>query len=281
MHHPTEPTNLINEMADLLSADDDAQFASLFPLLKQQVKATSFSLIACIGRQSPVVVQCYAEDPLLQKRLTAYRSGYYRLDPFYHLFQRRHKEGVYALYSIAPESFEENEYFTSFMRTFRLGDEINVLTWLCDESALLISIGRPAGVHRFSESDVAFVRSFEPIFSAIAKRLWIRSSQVTSRVAPDSSSFHVQLQAALGSFGSSVLTPREKDVLDCFLQGHTVKLAARRLGVSPGTVRTHRHSIYGKLAVRTQSELFALLLESLKRLDSIGHGDPCCVRELT
>lgn len=51
------------------------------------------------------------------------------------------------------------------------------------------------------------------------------------------------------------LTPKEKEVLECIVQGQTNESAATRLGISINTVDTHLKSIYTKLDVHTRSAL--------------------------
>jgi DNA-binding NarL/FixJ family response regulator len=53
------------------------------------------------------------------------------------------------------------------------------------------------------------------------------------------------------------LTAREKDVLRCLVQGMTYGDAAKRLGVSLDTVRTHVRSMYQKLQVHSVGEAVA------------------------
>lgn len=58
-----------------------------------------------------------------------------------------------------------------------------------------------------------------------------------------------------------LLSPRELEVLHPFMEGRRVASIARLLNISPHTVRNHLQSIYGKLGVRSQSEL----IEKLRR----------------
>ncbi len=59
-----------------------------------------------------------------------------------------------------------------------------------------------------------------------------------------------------------LLTARERQVLDELLTGFRVSTIARRLFISPHTVRNHLKSIFSKLQVRSQAEL----VETLKPL---------------
>lgn len=58
----------------------------------------------------------------------------------------------------------------------------------------------------------------------------------------------------------AALTPREEQLVDELLDGYRVSTIARRLGISPHTVRRHLKSIFLKLEVGSQAEL----LEKLK-----------------
>jgi len=56
-----------------------------------------------------------------------------------------------------------------------------------------------------------------------------------------------------------LLSPRELEVLQPFMEGRRVAKIARRLSISPHTVRNHLQSIYRKLGVRSQAELIEKL----------------------
>ena len=53
--------------------------------------------------------------------------------------------------------------------------------------------------------------------------------------------------AAVRSLG---LSPREIEILEALAAGHSNKEIARRLGISPNTVKTHLAHVYEKLAVQ-------------------------------
>ncbi len=50
------------------------------------------------------------------------------------------------------------------------------------------------------------------------------------------------------------LTPRERDVLSCLVQGMSYKAVARGLGISIDTVRSHIRAVYRKLQVNNVAE---------------------------
>ncbi|HWK71835.1 response regulator transcription factor [Pollutimonas sp. M17] len=53
----------------------------------------------------------------------------------------------------------------------------------------------------------------------------------------------------------SVLTPRERDVMDYVARGKPNKIIAAELGVSQRTVEAHRARIFQKMQVRNAVEL--------------------------
>jgi two-component system, NarL family, response regulator NreC len=55
--------------------------------------------------------------------------------------------------------------------------------------------------------------------------------------------------------GEDKLTPREREVLRLIALGHTSVEIARRLGLSPRTIETHRARIHRKLELETRAEL--------------------------
>lgn len=58
----------------------------------------------------------------------------------------------------------------------------------------------------------------------------------------------------------SVLTPRERDVMDYVARGKPNKIIAAELGVSQRTVEAHRARIFQKMQVRNAVELARCVL---------------------
>jgi FixJ family two-component response regulator len=58
------------------------------------------------------------------------------------------------------------------------------------------------------------------------------------------------------------LTPREREVLELALKGHSSKVIARQLGISHRTVELHRGNLLEKLGVASITELLRLKLGS-------------------
>lgn len=79
---------------------------------------------------------------------------------------------------------------------------------------------------------------------AIVLGAWL-GNRLTPRCAPPEP--FERNAAAARSLG---LSPRELDILDRLAAGESNKEIARRLGISPNTVKTHVARVYDKLAVQ-------------------------------
>lgn len=65
----------------------------------------------------------------------------------------------------------------------------------------------------------------------------------------------MQKSTATEAAPASVLTPREREVLQLIAEGNTTKAIAAKLGVSVKTIETHRQNIMEKLQIRSVAEL--------------------------
>jgi DNA-binding NarL/FixJ family response regulator len=72
---------------------------------------------------------------------------------------------------------------------------------------------------------------------------------------------------------TAVLTPREREMVQLFSEGHSTNDIASRLYVSAKTVATHRQNILQKLRIRSMAELTRYALrEGLSSLDAACRG---------
>ncbi|MBN8483971.1 MAG: response regulator transcription factor [Sphingomonadales bacterium] len=72
-----------------------------------------------------------------------------------------------------------------------------------------------------------------------------------NRLAPRPRGDYRRNQAALASLG---ISPREVEVLDLLAEGHSNKVIARQLEISPNTVKTHVARLFEKLEAQTRTE---------------------------
>jgi DNA-binding CsgD family transcriptional regulator len=210
----------------------------------------------------------YYNDP--REPELKYHDGPYLLDPFYNHFLAGGADGCYRLAELAPEGFLRSEYFASYYHLLDFSDELGLLARLGRDACAHVSITRRHGRPRFNARDHDWLLATAPIAREAVRRM-----NATQRPAgSDRSALHDSLRQAHRHFGSSLLTEREREVVDLLLRGNSAKAIARGLGISPETARNHLKRIYPKLGVASQAELFALFFRALEQAEPGFEGDP-------
>lgn len=211
-------------------------------------------------------------------QIDSYIDGSYQLDPFY-LATLNHQQspGVYRLTELSAGGFQQSDYYRSYYAHLDTADEIVYMVDVDESMALHISLMRSQSSRRFSDQELGFLRAIEPVVRELVLQhaaispLADTVSDDAVRVQPG---FEKSVNRAFDLFGRSLLTGREKDVLGLMLQGHSTKLSAEKLGISPETLRRHRKNIYQKLDVSSQTELFSLFINSLGCFEQAPTQDP-------
>ncbi|AQQ66244.1 hypothetical protein Mag101_00190 [Microbulbifer agarilyticus] len=260
-------------VSNLLDCESDSQ--RVYELLRgaeQLVRGNSSMAILYPSGSAPEIAHhrlLANEQPSTQ--VDRYVEGAYLFDPFYRAAVDEEKQGLFFLREVAPDAFVHTEYFRKYYREANLGDEACYLVFGRDGMIASLSIGRARdlGNGRFSNQEMAVLRSLTPLVENILKK-WMTSYEA---VETGQESFGKRLDSALENFGSSRLTNRECEVLHLTMRGHSIKSMAERLDASVDTVKTHRKNIYAKLDVTSQSELFYLFISALRHHSS-GDADP-------
>lgn len=251
----------------LTAATPDATAAALEAALRQ-VLEFDVILVAALHRDAPPGVPYYGGG--VEEPSPAYHDGPYLLDPFYNRFLAGTTEGCFRLSDLAPEGFLRSEYFSSYYRHLEIVDELGLLTALGAGSVAHVSVTRQRGRARFTNRDAEWLQATAPLAREAIRRM--NAGAVPTRADP--AAFHEGLRRAYESFGTSVLTERERDVVHLLLQGNSAKAIARALAISPDTARNHLKRIYPKLNVSSQAELFALFFRALEQVEPGFDGDP-------
>ena len=193
--------------------------------------------------------------------LDMYLDGVYQLDPFYTRFCKHRKTGAMLIRDIAPDRFNQTEYYRRYYKNIELQDEMAIFSELNDGRFLFFSISRRDADPRFGRRDLKAINRDLPVMVALCRQHFGESSYNPENLS--SSVGDERLQYALERFGESALTPREHEVAVCILKGHSSKSLAREIDISPETVKIHRRNLYRKLGISTQSELFLTFLNTL------------------
>lgn len=196
-----------------------------------------------------------------------YQEGPYLLDPFFLACKTSVEPGLYRLRDIAPDRFYQGEYFRNYYVKTGLAEEVGYFVALPGTAMLVVSLMRAE--KRFSAKELRELRQYLPVVRAATRQNWHDlSSQIDGNNKTRSTpSLPNSVDRAFMAFGEKVLTPREREVVEFTLKGHSAEAVGKILGIAPGTVRIHRRNIYSKLRIGSQGELFSLFIDTLS-------GDP-------
>jgi len=77
-------------------------------------------------------------------------------------------------------------------------------------------------------------------------------------IARHSAKYHLKSNLDVARAYVATLTPREREVFELIVRGHTNKHAARSLGCTERTIKAHRKRVMEKMQVRSVAELVSL-----------------------
>ncbi len=222
-----------------------------------------FTVIFAYHRdQRPIDI--YDDFPAAKRKVMVddYQEGPYLLDPFYLHSQEFVGARLARLRDLAPDRFYQAEYFRNYYVQTGLAEEIGFIVDLGSEVSLVISAMRE---HKaFSAREFRDLEVLVPFVSAMVRKQWgALINQFSSRPQGKGPRLPQLIEDAFQGFGRNLLTPREAEVVEYILKGHSAEATGRALGIASGTVRIHRRNIYTKLRVSSQGELFSSFMASI------------------
>jgi DNA-binding CsgD family transcriptional regulator len=188
-----------------------------------------------------------------------YRNGLYMLSPLY-AHSRSGKRGCFHISEIAPDGFTDSEFYQIY---YSVNDSIDQVAYLLESAAgtpVALSLERTSAHAPFSSRDRALFSELSELIGALVKQHNWPGVELQPPSHPD---LHAHVQQVLALFGSSVLTPREREVVRLILRGYPSKSVARELDISIQTEQVHRKNIYQKLMISSHSELFTLFFDAI------------------
>lgn len=257
-------------IADATAALGEPTFAETLSIgVKDWIGADDISLIRYLDTGVPVVEYTLPPKRRGKTTLDRYVDGPFLLDPFYRALELDKRYGVFQLSTLAPRGFKESEYFRTWYHECGFQDECGLLIKL-NHGSINLALGMTEGSRRFSKRQVEKLKAVFPAIEALVRKHW----PAASASQPEQSDFRQRLQSALGAFGASVLTRREREVIELVLLGHSTRLVAEKLGISTETVKLHRKHAYAKLDISSQAELFYLFVDAIASHTGEDHEDP-------
>ena len=257
-------------LAGLIPAVGSDDFPNLLvAMLKQLVHCDDATVIVYPGTDLPVIEYFEVPEGAGKSTLDVYVKGAFLLDPFYLAATRERAFGVFRLRDLAPKDFKSSDYYKTWYLNCGYQDECGYLIPIGAEGILNVALGKRQPRTTFSKRDLELLADIRPTVDLLCQQHWVDAGTKLPGV-----NLRGQLHAALHSFGSSLLTDREAQVIKLVLHGHSTKTLAEKLSISMETVKLHRKHAYSKLEVSSQAELFYLFLDSVMSTSNYDGGDP-------
>jgi len=199
-----------------------------------------------------------------------YVASTYLLNPIYNAFLAGLEPGLHAMADLAPDNWHSD----------LIGPDLNTsdVLFACDEEIGYRTPGWPAGLQELALTvtlpsgcmgEISFARSantggfppemitellpFYPLFATAFRALWSRRDADPADAAIS--------RPHLADFAPDLLSPRESEVVQMILKGHSSLSISLTLGIALPTVKTHRKNAYAKLGISTQQQLFSAFLD--------------------
>lgn len=250
-------------------------FPALVQAINGQVKV-DYPQVWLYHRDLPPRV-LYHEIPsdAVPSQIDEYLEGPYREDPFYQASMNQPRAKIYRLSRVTMGKLEQSSYYREYYADTGTCDEAIYLAKLHGGNVINLSMMRLPEHGEFSEREYECLYLLaEPVSELIKSHSEHDDFAVTHLIQPG---IDHQIDLAFRTFGESLLSPREKDVLEMMLRGYSTDSSADKLGIALETVRRHRKSIYRKLDVCSQTDLFSLFLNSMSCLGEAGGEDPLSI----
>lgn len=219
----------------------------------------------------------YHEIPpeAVPSQIDEYLEGPYSEDPFYQTSMNQPRAKIYRLSRVTMGKLQQSDYYRNYYADTGTSDEAIYLAKLHGGNVINLSMMRLPEHGEFTEQEYESLYLLaEPVSELIRSHSEHDEFAVTHLIQPG---IDHQIDLAFRTFGASLLSPREKDVLEMMLRGYGTDISADRLGIALETVRRHRKSIYRKLDVSSQTDLFSLFLNAMSCLGEAAGDDPLSI----
>lgn len=201
-----------------------------------------------------------------------YLEGPYREDPFFKISLSAPRNNCYRLSRLITGNFEDSSYHRDYYGSTGTVDEAIIVTRLGDGSVVNISFMRLESHGEFSDGEYNWLYSVSQVIAELIELHTRREEFVESNLLKPGVDHHIQ--QGFECFGTSYVSEREQEVLELLLRGYGADTSAERLNISLETVRRHRKSIYKKLDVNSQADLFALFINTIPYVAQAKGQDP-------
>jgi len=255
---------LFTAIGHLIEAIGAKRFpAALADVLRLAVPYSHTVIFGYLGAARPL--DLFDDFPTGDRKVfvTDYLEGPYLLDPFYLASSRPMPPGLYRMRDLAPDRFYQGEYYRNYYAKTGLAEEIGFFIDIAPGEVIVVSLMRADRV--FAARELRRLRDLAPVVLASGRRHWAGLSDRWETGVVAGAGNATKVETSFAGFGRGVLTPREREIVEHTLKGHSAEAIGKILGIASGTVRIHRRNVYAKLRISSQGELFSKFIQTLGR----------------
>lgn len=249
-------------MAKLMPDTSDGLLAeNLVSTLASLASFDSWMLVKFSATGEPQILNF--QDKLRSSE--AYVNKFYMEDPFYCAICDGNLSDFISLPDIETRNFRNSRYFIEYLQApLRFSDQVGYVCPVGAGEVYFLTLIRSENFKPFRSCEIYQFRKVAQMVRAFLTVTWIRNQTQSVPVVTNlNDKRELQMDKAIHDFGTTALSPREKEVLKLFLAGETAKTIGRALAISPGTAQCHIKKIYLKLGVSSRGELFGRVVDRL------------------
>lgn len=237
-------------------------------LIKAAQHIVPFTAALCVVNrvdQPPIYLCDTYPDGAPKDAVRSYIKSTYLLNPLYNAFLAGLQPGLHRMIDLAPDNWRTFDDPPEAVLAQK--EEIGFRTrgWPENLQELILavnlpggmmgemSLARPSDLGGFDPAVVAQLQAFYPLFATAFRQIWARNSSNTAALA--------KRRALLKDFATDILSPREAEIAQLILKGHSSLSISLMLGIALPTVKTHRKNAYAKMGISTQQQLFNVFLQ--------------------
>ncbi len=221
----------------------------------------AFSVVNRLGQPPIYLGDSFPAGPA-KEAVQRYVSSTYLLNPVYNAFLSGLAPGLHRMIDLAPDNWRPDSAEVLMDDTEEIG--FRTPGWPTGLQELVLATDLPGGAMGeisfshigsqggYDEQAIGRLRPFLPLFDLAFQRLWARRSEDPRQGAA---------AKRLEDFGRDTLSPRESQVVQMILKGHSSLSIGLCLDIALPTVKTHRRNAYAKLGISTQQQLFDAFLK--------------------
>jgi DNA-binding CsgD family transcriptional regulator len=253
-------------IGSLISAVGRTDFSDTLNALTRSIASIDITAIFAYPPEgSPVLLHNGIGKAGLAKAMDRYLRGTFLLDAVYQACADRKPEGLHRLSDLAPDHFFTSDYSINpdvhpclSLNSGTLAEELVYLVHLQGGTIIAYSVMRRSGQPKFDDTEFEALRALAPIIISSIQRNWdgLKIHQCADGYASWSRRGHL-MEVGFETFAGDVLSTRERLIVRLMLKGHSATSISTVLGIAEGTVKNHKKSIYFKMQISSQSELFA------------------------